>query len=68
MTRVIGIGLIALILFILQRQIYRRIWNRSLYVKVFFRLRVLKITKNDWYALGAVTLLFLLILLEGALL
>ena len=32
------------------------------------RLRVLKITKNDWYALGAVTLLFLLILLEGALL
>ena len=32
------------------------------------RLRVLKITQNDWYALGAVVLLFLLILLEGALL
>ena len=42
MTRVIGIGLIAIILFILQRQIYRRIWNRSLYVKVFF-------TKSEMY-------------------
>lgn len=42
MTRVIGIGLVALILFILQRQIYRKIWNRSLYVKVFF-------TKGEMY-------------------
>lgn len=36
MTKVIGIGIIAFALFVLQRMIYQKMWNRSLYVKVDF--------------------------------
>ena len=36
MTKVIGIGIIAFALFTLQRIVYQKMWNRSLYVKVDF--------------------------------
>ena len=39
MTKVIGLGIIAFALFVLQRTIYRKMWIRSLYVKVDFTTR-----------------------------
>ena len=36
MIKLIGVGLIAFLLFLLQQQIYKKIWNRSLKVQVRF--------------------------------
>ena len=36
MTNIIGIGIIAFLLFVIQQQIYKRLWNRSLKVQVRF--------------------------------
>ncbi len=36
MTKIIGIGIIAFLLFMIQQQIYKRLWNRSLKVQVRF--------------------------------
>ncbi len=36
MTKFIGIGLVAFILFVLQRWLYRKLWNRNLKVKIQF--------------------------------
>lgn len=36
MTKIIGIGIIAFLLFYLQQQIYKRLWNRDLKVQVRF--------------------------------
>lgn len=36
MIRIIGLGLLALILFWLERHIYEKMWNRSLFVSIAF--------------------------------
>ncbi len=36
MTKIIGIGIIAYLMFIIQQQIYKRLWNRNLKVQVRF--------------------------------
>ena len=36
MIRIIGLGLLALILFWLERRIYEKMWNRSLFVSIAF--------------------------------
>ncbi len=36
MTKIIGIGIIAYLLFVIQQQIYKRLWNRNLKVQVRF--------------------------------
>ena len=40
--KILGIGLIAFAMFLIQRQLYKKLWNRNLKVSVFFAQKGMK--------------------------